>query len=862
MDEFTAGQSTRMLAALTVQRASYLAINGNQALVPPGAPVAAMRINAGLLCGTGQTVRLHDLSQCVPNSHLGDSDLPGNTHAWTITNGTETLNSTMQNPTFTLSSSGPYDVTLTVTTAGGTSTRTESGLVMVTNAPVAACTPTSNNTGNFALTVSQVEFNTISSSTSFLTNAPYTDFSCSRNTILAAGGTYDLSVTINGTGSNTQHFKAYIDWNNNGVFEDPAELVGEGTTSVAGTTITTPVPVPPTAVQNVMLRLRIYGEATTITDNKRNCITAFFVGDVEDYGVFVSPNVASVSIAADPGSAISYGTPVTFTPTPVNGGDVPEYQWFRNGAPVSMGGTLVLDDLLDGETVHCELISDLPGVIGSPAMSNTIAMVVTGPPLSDFTANTTAICAGGSVEFSDASLLLPTSWAWSFPGGTPSSSNDQNPTTTYTTPGVYAVTLTASNGLGTGTTVTKSGFITVYDIPSTACSITRQQPPTAGIGITRVQLNTIEHITPFDDPVMNDFTCSQKTTLEPGTTYDISVTVGNFNNQWVRVYIDYDGDGVFHPSNELVFSPVLGTGVRSGTFTTPATPPLNTLLRMRVISDFVNTTPGPCTNPQYGQMEEYGVVFASPQGVQLQVSAALDGAYNAGTGLMNDALRMLPGFPLSEPFSALGYTHTGAGGDETVAPAVLSVTGNDAIVDWVLLELRDESAPATVLASRSALLQRDGDVVDTDGSSPVGFDVVAGNYHVALLHRNHLGVMTGSPMSLGSAPVLVDFKASATPVHGTDARRPVAGPFPAMALWAGDVNFDGIIKYTGADNDRDPVLGTVGGAVPTATVNGYFGADVNMDGVVKYTGSDNDRDPILQSVGGSVPTAVRVEQVP
>ena len=50
--------------------------------------------------------------------------------------------------------------------------------------------------------------------------------------------------------------------------------------------------------------------------------------------------------------------------------------------------------------------------------------------------------------------------------------------------------------------------------------------------------------------------------------------------------------------------------------------------------------------------------------------------------------------------------------------------------------------------------------------------------------------------------------------------------------------------------------------MPTATVGGYHVADTNMDGVSKYTGADNDRDPILVNIGGTVPTNTRVEQVP
>ncbi|MBK9336210.1 MAG: hypothetical protein IPM98_06340 [Lewinellaceae bacterium] len=63
----------------------------------------------------------------------------------------------------------------------------------------------------------------------------------------------------------------------------------------------------------------------------------------------------------------------------------------------------------------------------------------------------------------------------------------------------------------------------------------------------------------------------------------------------------------------------------------------------------------------------------------------------------------------------------------------------------MFLELRDAVNPALVLATRSALLQRDGDVVDVDGVSPVVFGVVSGqDYYPTVRHRNHLGVQLGA----------------------------------------------------------------------------------------------------------------------
>jgi hypothetical protein len=246
----------------------------------------------------------------------------------------------------------------------------------------------------------------------------------------------------------------------------------------------------------------------------------------------------------------------------------------------------------------------------------------------------------------------------------------------------------------------------------------------------------------------------------------------------------------------------------------------------------------------------------------LALRGVLDGPYNSSTGLMSDALRAAGIVPTAEPYTALGFTQVGGGGAESIAPSVLTTTGPNAIVDWVVVELRSASTPSTVLATRSALIQRDGDIVATDGVSPLTFNQAPGTYHVALRHRNHLGVMTGNATALGLSTTPLDLSLASAATFGTNARKNITGTFPVQALWAGDVNFDGVVRYTGGDNDRDLVLQAVGGVVPTNTTTGYRQEDVNLDGVVRYTGGDNDRDLILQTIGGVVPTNTRVEQVP
>ncbi len=248
--------------------------------------------------------------------------------------------------------------------------------------------------------------------------------------------------------------------------------------------------------------------------------------------------------------------------------------------------------------------------------------------------------------------------------------------------------------------------------------------------------------------------------------------------------------------------------------------------------------------------------------VTLNAKAWLDGAYDSNAGLMRDDLRTLQRIPAQEPYS-VNYCCTGGG--ETVAPTVLQLSGNNAVVDWVRLELRTgDPQSSQLVAVRHALLQRDGDIVDVNGSSPVSFPVGAGAYWVVLRHRNHLAVMNGAPLQLSVTPTTLDFRASATacytrPSPNSDAPRRTVGS--TRTLWAGNITADDRVKYTGAGNDRDPLLLLLGGQPNTVNAS-YTVHDVNMDGFAKYTGSGNDRDPILITVGSTTPNGVRIQQVP
>ena len=83
---------------------------------------------------------------------------------------------------------------------------------------------------------------------------------------------------------------------------------------------------------------------------------------------------------------------------------------------------------------------------------------VTVAPIAEFTSDITIVPEGGQVQYQDLSTSQPSSWAWTFAGGTPATSTAQNPLITYNTVGQYDTSLEASNIIGSDTN-TKLNYI-------------------------------------------------------------------------------------------------------------------------------------------------------------------------------------------------------------------------------------------------------------------------------------------------------------------------------------------------------------------------------------------------------------------
>lgn len=227
------------------------------------------------------------------------------------------------------------------------------------------------------------------------------------------------------------------------------------------------------------------------------------------------------------------------------------------------------------------------------------------------------------------------------------------------------------------------------------------------------------------------------------------------------------------------------------------------------------TIPGVVLNG--GDSLWFEILLAPDKYVSAEVKLNLAGPYNTASAMMNDNLRQQGILPSAEPHTGLGFTHVNSVGGETVDPGVFNTTGATAIVDWVFLEAIDANDPTNVLATRSALLRRDGQVVSTDGSTEIQFyDLFPGQYYVAVNHRNHLRVRSSNTSNLDMVNYpTVDFTASST-APGT-AQQTVNG---VQALWAGDAMLTNTIDAS----DRSEAWNNRNGT-------GYLNADVNLTGI-------------------------------
>ncbi|OFX19784.1 MAG: hypothetical protein A2033_18435 [Bacteroidetes bacterium GWA2_31_9] len=227
-------------------------------------------------------------------------------------------------------------------------------------------------------------------------------------------------------------------------------------------------------------------------------------------------------------------------------------------------------------------------------------------PVTNFIANKTNLIMGESVDFTDLSNNLPSSWLWTFDGGTPSSSTEQNPTgIIYSTPGAYNVTLEATNAFGTGTEL-KLSYINVA-LPVYCDALSNS---TAYEFISNVSFGDINNTSVAT--AYSDFT-SNVTDILLGESKAIGVTIsGTYSTDQIFIWIDWNKNGVFTDAGEDVFVSANAGVSTDYTYNTTVTAPLDASLgevriRIRLHDSAAGPMSDPCGNSDYGEVEDYSL---------------------------------------------------------------------------------------------------------------------------------------------------------------------------------------------------------------------------------------------------------------
>jgi PKD repeat protein len=435
-------------------------------------------------CGIGQTINFSDLSVNIPTEWTW-SFTPSTV---TFVEGTDSLS---QHPRVQFNTPGSYTVELIVANTAGSDTATKADYISVIYPPVADFTvdTTSIILGD---SITFTDLSTHNSTTwswvfipATVTYLGETD-SISQNPIVQfdAAGFYTVELVVtNASGSDTLLREDYIkvtappisDFSTDSTtcglnykvtFNDLSlNQPTEWTWSFTPSTVTF-VEGTDSLSQHPRVQFNTPGSYSVelIVANTAGSDTA----TKEDYISVIYPPVADFT--ADTTSII-LGDSITFTDLSTHNPSA--WSWvFIPGTVTYLGGTdsisqnpIVQFDAAGFYTV--ELV--VTNASGSDTLLREDYIIVTAPPISDFSADSTTCGLGYKVTFNDLSLNQPTEWIWSF---TPSTvtfvegtdSLSQHPRVQFNTPGSYSVELIVANTAGTDT-ATKADYISVIYPP-------------------------------------------------------------------------------------------------------------------------------------------------------------------------------------------------------------------------------------------------------------------------------------------------------------------------------------------------------------------------------------------------------------
>ena len=406
------------------------------------------------------------LSGCGPLTvNFTDLSSP-NTLQWSWTfEGGFPANSIDQNPSVVFNEPGTYTVTLEASNAGGSNTYTQVNYITVLPGPTASFTSTLNgNLANFNNTSTGAtsylwDFGDMNSSTEENPSHVYTEEGSYVVTLIATSdcGSVTYTQEVEVLFAPTANFTADV---TEGCAPLTVNFTDQSNSNITswswtfeGGTPSTSFEANPTVVFNAPGTYMVTLEVTNATGT--DAITEV------DYIVVNSTPTADFTSNVN-------GATVDFINSSVN---ATSYSWdFGDGI-----GSSTLPDPSYSYTMAGTFIVTLTAINDCGSVTITEEVTIETPPSVAFVADITEGCAPLMVNFTDQSTGNIISWNWSFPGGSPSSSTEQNPSVIYNTPGIYTVSLEASTAAGTET-FTQNGFIVVNTVPDAGFTSSNNGP--------------------------------------------------------------------------------------------------------------------------------------------------------------------------------------------------------------------------------------------------------------------------------------------------------------------------------------------------------------------------------------------------
>ncbi len=271
--------------------------------------------------------------------------------------------------------------------------------------PIAACIPTSRTSTSWAeagpLGVKLGNLDMASNGYTFDGFKNYRDYTCGYEAAkIKAGSLHPLTVI---TKFNTQHAKAWIDFNNNGVFET-AELVMNSTASTANFTHISSVSIPSTAVLCTPLRMRVSSDFSYLNINSITPCIALTGGQHEDYTVIIEPNAVTptATISSNVGTTICNNQSVTLTANVTNANVSSLYLWYKNGNYVASGTTYTINNIVSNDQISFKVTYPGSCALLDTVTSNILLFNVVNnvtPNISILAAPGNTVCDGQLVTF-------------------------------------------------------------------------------------------------------------------------------------------------------------------------------------------------------------------------------------------------------------------------------------------------------------------------------------------------------------------------------------------------------------------------------------------------------------------------------